>query len=175
MRSWGGLGLLVFAFAAVSSLASPAHAWTRTVVQSARATVEVEPEGSVYVLLRLDVEVHAGWLHELELVDLGEDVELDRYRPPYFRSEEGEISRPEAELHEDGRIRLWDRVSGGALGDVTGTEIGQVASAVFVNLNLLVAPQNPLYQLAESDSLNLNLGQSRILDTVFAELASDLT
>lgn len=75
----------------------------------------------------------------------------------------------------DGRIRLWDRVSGGTLGDVTGTEIGQVSSAVFVNLNLLVAPQNPLYQLAESDSLNLNLGQSRILDTVFAELASDLT
>jgi hypothetical protein len=87
-------------------LASPAKAWTRTVVESAHATVEVEPKGTVYVLLRLDVEVHAGWLHELELVDLGEDVDLDRYQPPYFRSEEGEIFRPEAEVHDDGRIRL---------------------------------------------------------------------
>ena len=107
MRSRGGLGLLLFLFAAVSSLASPAKAWTRTVVESAHATVEVEPKGTVFVLLRLDVEVHAGWLHELELVDLGEDVDLDRYQPPYFRSEDGEIFRPEAELHEDGRIRLW--------------------------------------------------------------------
>ena len=107
MRSRAGFGLLLLALAAASSVANPARAWTRTVVQSARATVEVEPEGSVYVLLRLDVEVHAGWLHELELVDLGDDVDLDRYRPPYFRSEEGETLRPEAELGEDGRIRLW--------------------------------------------------------------------
>jgi len=106
MRSRGGFGLLLFAFVAVSSTTNPARAWTRTVVESARATVEVEPEGSVYVLLRLDVEIHAGWLHELELVDLGDDVELDRDRPPYVRSEEGEIYRPEAELYEDGRIRL---------------------------------------------------------------------
>ena len=44
-------------------------------VESARATVEVEAEGTVSVLLRLDVEVHAGWLHELELVD---QEKLDR-------------------------------------------------------------------------------------------------
>jgi hypothetical protein len=107
MRSRGGISLLLLVWVAVFCAASPARAWTRTVVESARATVDVEPEGTVYVLLRLDVEVHAGWLHELELVDLGEDVDLDRYRPPYLRSEEGEIFRPEAELHEDGRIRLW--------------------------------------------------------------------
>jgi hypothetical protein len=77
------------------------------VVQSARATVEVGPDSTLSILLRLDVEVHAGWLHELELVDLGPEVELDRYQPPYFRSEDGEIFRPEAEQHEDGRIRLW--------------------------------------------------------------------
>jgi hypothetical protein len=107
MRSHLAMGLPVLVIAAVLGAASPAHAWTRTVVHSARATVEVEREATLYVLLRLDVEVHAGWLHELELVDLGPEVELDRYRPPYFRSEEGEVFRPEAELHEDGRIRLW--------------------------------------------------------------------
>jgi hypothetical protein len=100
-------GLLFVVVAASLSAPSWAVAWTRTVVQSARATVEVEPDATLSILLRLDVEVHAGWLHELELVDLGPDVELDRYRPPYFRSEDGEIFRPEAEQDEDGRIRLW--------------------------------------------------------------------
>lgn len=100
-------GLLFVVVAASLSVPSLAAAWTQTVVQSARATVEVEPDSKLSILLRLDVEVHAGWLHELELVDLGPDVELDRYRPPYFRSEDGEIFRPEAEQHEDGRIRLW--------------------------------------------------------------------
>jgi hypothetical protein len=99
-------GLLFIVLLTSLSASSPAHAWTRTVVESARATVDIEPDATLSILLRLDVEVHAGWLHELELVDLGPDVELDRYRPPYFRSEEGEIFRPEAEQHEDGRIRL---------------------------------------------------------------------
>ena len=106
MRFTRWIGLFSVVLVMVLSQAEPAHAWTRTVVHSARATVEVEPDATLYVLLRLDVEVHAGWLHEIELVDLGPDVELDRYRPPYFRSDEGEIFRPEAELHEDGRIRL---------------------------------------------------------------------
>jgi len=106
MRFTRWIGLFSVVLVMVLSQAQPAHAWTRTVVHSARATVEVEPDATLYVLLRLDVEVHAGWLHEIELVDLGPDVELDRYRPPYFRSDEGEIFRPEAELHEDGRIRL---------------------------------------------------------------------
>lgn len=99
-------GLLFLLSIACLSTASPARAWTRSVVQSARATVDIERDATLYILLRLDVEVHAGWLHEIELVDLGPDVELDRYRPPYFRSEEGEVFRPEAELDEDGRIRL---------------------------------------------------------------------
>jgi len=76
------------------------------VVKGARATVDVERDATLSILLRLDVEVHAGWLHELELVDLGDGVELDRYRPPYFRSEEGEVFRPEAEVLDDGRIHL---------------------------------------------------------------------
>lgn len=100
--------LLALAFiAAVSMSPRSAHAWTRTVVESARATVEVERDATLYILLRLDIEVHAGWLHELELVDLGPELELDRYRPPYVRSEDGEVLRPEAELQEDGGIRLW--------------------------------------------------------------------
>ena len=107
MRFRRASGLLFVVLVASLGASSSARAWTRTVVQSARATVEVEPDAMLSILLRLDVEVHAGWLQELELVDLGPDVELDRYRPPYFRSEEGEVFRPEAELHEDGRIRLW--------------------------------------------------------------------
>lgn len=100
-------GLLLLAFVAVLGAASPAHAWTRTVVQSARAKVDIQSDGTLAVLLRLDVVVHAGWLHELELVGLGSEVDLDRYRPPYFRSEEGEVFRPEIEEREDGSIRLW--------------------------------------------------------------------
>ncbi len=106
MRPSLGSGLLVCIFAAVLGSSSTAQAWTRTVVKGARATVDVERDATLSVLLRLDVEVHAGWLHELELIDLGDGVELDRYRPPYFRSEEGEIFRPEAEVLDDGRIQL---------------------------------------------------------------------
>lgn len=106
MRLSCGPGLLLFLFVAVVGASSPAQAWTRTVVKSARATVDVERDATLNILLRLDVEVHAGWLHELELVDLGDGVELDRYRPPYLRSEDGEIFRPEAEVREDGRIHL---------------------------------------------------------------------
>lgn len=106
MRPSRGLGLLLFALCVVLGWSSPAEAWTRTVVKGARATVDIERDATLSILLRLDVEVHAGWLHELELAELGEGLELDRYRPPYFRSEEGEIFRPEAEVHEDGRIHL---------------------------------------------------------------------
>ena len=50
--------------------------------------------------------MHAGWLHEIELAGLGPDVDLDLYRPPYFRSEEGEIFRPEAEVRDGDVIHL---------------------------------------------------------------------
>ena len=98
--------LLFFVFVALLGSASPARAWTRTVVKSARATVDIEGDATLSILLRLDVEVHAGWLHEMELAGLGADVDLNRYQPPYFRSEEGEIFRPEAEVREDGTIHL---------------------------------------------------------------------
>jgi len=98
--------LLLLLFAAVLCSTSPAQAWTRTVVKSARATVDIERDATLNVLLRLDVEVHAGWLHEMELAGLGPGFDLNRYQPPYFRSEEGEIFRPEAEVKEDGTVRL---------------------------------------------------------------------
>ena len=98
--------LLLLVFVAVLGASSPAQAWTRTVVKGARATVDVESNATLSILLRLDVEVHAGWLHEMELAGLGEGVDLDRYRPPYFRSDEGEIFRPDYEVHEDGVIHL---------------------------------------------------------------------
>lgn len=106
MRSCLGPGLFLLLLFAIIGTSSPAHAWTRTVVKGARATVDVERDATLSILLRLDVEVAAGWLHELELVDLGEGFDLDRYRPPYFRSEEGELFRPEAEVLEGGRVRL---------------------------------------------------------------------
>jgi hypothetical protein len=106
MRPRRVTGLLLFAFVAVLGSSSPAQAWTRTVVKGARATVDIERDATLSILLRLDVEVHAGWLHEMQLAGLGPGVDLNRYRPPYFRSEEGEIFRPEAEVDEDGTIHL---------------------------------------------------------------------
>ncbi len=100
-----GVGLSFVLFVTLG-VASPAGAWTRTVVKSANATVEVGPDASMSVLLKLDVQVQAGWLHELELAGVGSEVELDRRRPPYLYSEDGETYRPEAEITEDGLIRL---------------------------------------------------------------------
>lgn len=97
------LGVVVTAW---SLLPSEAEAWTRAIVESADAKVEVDPDASLTVLLSLSVDVQAGWLRELELAGLGPEVALDRRRAPYFRSEEGEVYRPEAKLAEDGRIRL---------------------------------------------------------------------
>lgn len=105
MSARRGVGLLFVVFVTLGA-SSSAEAWTRTVVKSADATVDVGPDASMSVLLKLDVEVHAGWLHELELAGLGPDVEIDRRRPPYLRSDDGEIYRPEAEITEDGLIRL---------------------------------------------------------------------
>ncbi|MDH3199962.1 MAG: hypothetical protein OEM15_03615 [Myxococcales bacterium] len=102
-RRGAGLSLVLFVTLGV---AAPAGAWTRTVVKSADATVEVDPDASMSVLLKLDVEVQAGWLHELELAGVGPDIELDRRRPPYLYSTDGETYRPEAEITEDGLIRL---------------------------------------------------------------------
>ncbi|MDH4281690.1 MAG: hypothetical protein OEV36_03470, partial [Myxococcales bacterium] len=101
MRLRHGSGLLLFFVIALAGSPSPARAWTRAVVEGARATVDVEPDATLAVSLRLDIDVQAGWLHEIELTGLGAGVELDRRRPPYFRSEEGEIFRPEAEVRED--------------------------------------------------------------------------
>ncbi|MDH3817198.1 MAG: hypothetical protein OES21_01210, partial [Myxococcales bacterium] len=98
--------LLLLAFVVVLGSSSPAQAWTRTVVKGARATVDVERDATLSILLRLDVEVHAGWLHEIELAELGPDVDLDLYRPPYFRSEDGEIFRPDATVRDGGIIHL---------------------------------------------------------------------
>ncbi|MDH3727135.1 MAG: hypothetical protein OER77_06365 [Myxococcales bacterium] len=102
-RRGAGLSFVLFVTLGVSS---PVGAWTRTVVKSADAMVEVDPDASMSVLLKLDVQVHAGWLHELELAGAGADVELDRRRPPYLYSKDGEVYRPEAEITEDGLIRL---------------------------------------------------------------------
>ncbi len=85
---------------------SEVHAWTRARVHSARADVEVTDDASMKVRLILDLQVEAGWVHELELAGLEEGVELDPRRRPYLRSEEGEILRPEFESEGDGKIRL---------------------------------------------------------------------
>jgi hypothetical protein len=99
-------GLILLAFLATLATSSTARAWTRSVVGGAQARVHLRPDASALVLLRLDVEVQAGWLQALELAGLGANVVLDRSHPPYFRSEEGEIYRPEAEVDSEGRIHL---------------------------------------------------------------------
>ncbi|KPK15168.1 MAG: hypothetical protein AMJ62_10290 [Myxococcales bacterium SG8_38] len=99
-------GLLLAAFVIVLATSSTAHAWTRSVVGGAHAEIDLGRDATADVLLRLDVEVQAGWLRELELAGLGAGVVLDPSRPPYFRSEDGEIFRPDAEVDAEGRIRL---------------------------------------------------------------------
>ncbi|MEM7138096.1 MAG: hypothetical protein AAF500_16055 [Myxococcota bacterium] len=84
----------------------PAAAWTRAMVESANATVEVRDDAETSVFLDLRLRVHAGWVNELEIATLGSDVVVDPRRPPYLRAEDGEVYRPETELTEDGRIRL---------------------------------------------------------------------
>ena len=74
--------LLLFVFVAVLGSSSPAQAWTRTVVKGARATVDVERDATLSILLRLAVEVHHGWLHEIELAGHGPDVHLCLLRTP---------------------------------------------------------------------------------------------
>jgi hypothetical protein len=106
MRLSRAPSLLLLVFVAALATPAPARAWTRTVIKTARATVHIEPDATLSVLLRLDIVVDAGWLQELELVGLGTGVELEPRRPPHLRSEEGEVFRPETEVHEDGRIRL---------------------------------------------------------------------
>ncbi len=75
----------------------------------------------------------------------------------------------------DGRIRRWDRISGGVNGTAKGTEVARVASRCFVNLALLTSPPATNHRVLEASTLTVNLGQSRILDTIFADLASELT
>ena len=97
------LGLVCFALVLAPS---EAQAWTRARMHSARADVDVNDDASMQVRLILDLQVEAGWVHELELAGLRKGVELDPRRRPYLRSEEGEILRPEFESDEDGKIRL---------------------------------------------------------------------
>ncbi len=138
MRLRSRSGWLLLTALTVLGPAPSAQAWTRTVVKGAHATVDIERDGTLIVLLRLEVDVLAGWLQELELADLGEDVELNLYQPPYFRSEEGKVRRPEVEVTEDGRVRLsfrWrDAPKRGehrvyiryrAKADVSATEVGE--------------------------------------------------
>lgn len=106
MRLCRGVCWFVLSALTVLAPAPDAYAWTRTVVKGAHASVDVERDGTLRVFLRLEVDVLAGWLHELELADLGEDVELNRYQPPYFRSAEGKVRRPKVEVTDDGRVRL---------------------------------------------------------------------
>lgn len=105
-----GFGVLLTALLAllVTSLgtSSPARAWTRSVVGGAQTKVDLGRDGTARVALRLEVDVQAGWLHELELAGLGDDVVLDPSHPPYLRSEDGEVYRPEAEVDAEGRIHL---------------------------------------------------------------------
>lgn len=98
----------VFALVLFALVLTPSEvqAWTRARVHSARADVEVKEDASMAVRLILDLQVEAGWVHELELAGLEEGAELHPRRLPYLRSEEGEILRPEFESDGSGKIRL---------------------------------------------------------------------
>ncbi len=93
------------------ALASPsaAHAWTDAAVRGVHATVDVEPDGTAYVTLRLTVRVHAGWLEGLELNGLDEDLVLDETAPPTAVTADGQELTPSVRVLHGGRVQLGFR------------------------------------------------------------------
>lgn len=95
---------------AVFAPSARASAWTDAAVQSARATVDVGPDGRAIVALELRVGVHGGWLEGLEVAGLDPDLELDPDKPAWGVAEDGTKLAPIARAREPGVVSLsFDR------------------------------------------------------------------
>ena len=90
----------------VVCVAQRTAAWTRAHVHSAHATIDVLPNASMQVHLTFDLQVEAGWLHQLELMGLESGIEIHPRKPPYLQSQEGKIYRPEYNIDDRGTIHL---------------------------------------------------------------------
>jgi len=73
-----------------------------------------------------------------------------------------------------GAVHQWDRRSGGRNGLVTGQFIGQLSGAFYMNLSLLFQPPAASFLLPVGQTVQRNVSQVRVLDTVFSSLAGQI-
>lgn len=95
-----GLGLAV-----VLGCAGQASAWTRSVVTSASAELEVRSGDELRVTLRVGLQVQGGWLSSFEIAGLEPDLELDPSAAAWFVSRsDGRAYTPEVKAAAPGRV-----------------------------------------------------------------------
>ncbi len=99
-------GLVVLALGAlVLGRAAPARAWTDAHVQTASATLRLEEDGQLEVVLAVRVHVRGGWLESLEIAGLDPSLALVDSAPVSV-SDEGERFVSRASATDDGRVTL---------------------------------------------------------------------
>ncbi len=106
--------------AAVLSTPSSASAWTDASVRALDASLETREGGATHMALEIDVEVHGGWLTEIEVPSLGEGVVLDAQKPAWAVLPDGRKLVPVAVVGEDGSLRFrFDRTNAPRRGRIT--------------------------------------------------------
>lgn len=74
-----------------------------------------------------------------------------------------------------GALFKWDQRSGGKHGNVSGTQIAQLSSSTYLNLNLLYSPKNSNVTVIAGSVINdRHFGNHEVIDGVFAALADQL-
>lgn len=70
-----------------------------------------------------------------------------------------------------GAVYEWNKASGGNLGLVKGTLVGQLSGSHYLNLNLLFQPATISLTLDANQSGTIDFGACRLVDSLFADLA----
>lgn len=86
--------------------AAPAAAWTDAAVRSMRVNLETTRSGASHGSFELDVEIHGGWLSELDVPPLGENVRLDPWKPAWAVLPDGQKLTPDVVVLADGTVRF---------------------------------------------------------------------
>lgn len=95
-----------------------ANAWTRAQIRGAEAHVELLDGSAAQVALAVRVQITGGWLSELELPGLPQDIAPDPDKPPTMVSESGEKYAPSLTLHRGiWRVAFTDKRSAPWRGD----------------------------------------------------------
>lgn len=102
MRSFFAAGCV----AAVLSTPSSASAWADASVRALDASLETQEGGATHMALEIDVEVHGGWLTEIEVPSLGEGVVLDAQKPAWAVLPDGRKLVPDTTVGGDGSLRF---------------------------------------------------------------------